>query len=77
MWKDTEYFRNKGGEWGVGRVVVPDPPLPAPPDPPPRAELHRCAVFCLLQLGVEIYDTEMVLVDRTLTDICFENAVLL
>ena len=26
MWKDTEYFRNKGGEWGVGRVVVPDPP---------------------------------------------------
>lgn len=51
MWKDTEYFRNKG-------------------------ELHRCAVFCLLQLGVEIYDTEMVLVDRTLTDICFENAVL-
>ncbi|XP_072190537.1 rhotekin isoform X9 [Excalfactoria chinensis] len=52
MWKDTEYFRNKG-------------------------ELHRCAVFCLLQLGVEIYDTEMVLVDRTLTDICFENAVLL
>ncbi|XP_071894082.1 rhotekin isoform X5 [Anas platyrhynchos] len=51
MWKDTEYFRNKG-------------------------ELHRCAVFCLLQIGVEIYDTEMVLVDRTLTDICFENAVL-
>ncbi|XP_021238258.1 rhotekin-like isoform X2 [Numida meleagris] len=51
MWKDTEYFRNKG-------------------------ELHRCAVFCLLQLGVEIYDTEMVLVDRTLTDICFESAVL-
>ncbi|KAM8808734.1 rhotekin isoform 1-T1 [Eudromia elegans] len=51
MWKDTEYFKNKG-------------------------ELHRCAVFCLLQIGVEIYDTEMVLVDRTLTDICFENAVL-
>uniref|UniRef100_A0A8C7E8D4 Rhotekin n=1 Tax=Nothoprocta perdicaria TaxID=30464 RepID=A0A8C7E8D4_NOTPE len=50
MWKDTEYFKNKG-------------------------ELHRCAVFCLLHLGVEIYDTEMVLVDRTLTDICFENAV--
>lgn len=18
MWKDTEYFRNKGGEWGCG-----------------------------------------------------------
>ncbi|XP_062430816.1 rhotekin isoform X2 [Rhea pennata] len=51
MWKDTEYFKNKG-------------------------ELHRCAVFCLLQIGPEIYDTEMVLVDRTLTDICFESAVL-
>lgn len=42
-----------------------------------RADLHRCAVFCLLQIGVEIYDTEMVLVDRTLTDICFDNGVLL
>ncbi|NXY83379.1 RTKN protein, partial [Alcedo cyanopectus] len=51
MWKDTEYFRNKG-------------------------ELHRCAVFCLLQLGAEIHDTPMVLVDRTLTDICFESPVL-
>ncbi|KAK2523417.1 rhotekin-like protein [Columba livia] len=51
MWKDTEYFRNKG-------------------------ELHRCAVFCLLQLGAEIHDTPMVLVDRTLTDICFEGAFL-
>ncbi|KAJ7327324.1 hypothetical protein JRQ81_017083 [Phrynocephalus forsythii] len=51
MWKDTEYFKNKG-------------------------DLHRCAVFCLLQIGTEIYDTEMVLVDRTLTDICFENPVL-
>nr|XP_034990436.1 rhotekin isoform X2 [Zootoca vivipara] len=51
MWKDTEYFKNKG-------------------------ELHRCAVFCLLQIGPEIYDTEMVLVDRTLTDICFESTIL-
>ncbi|XP_041956748.1 rhotekin isoform X1 [Alosa sapidissima] len=50
MWKDTEYFKNKG-------------------------ELHRCAVFCLLQLGGEIFDTDMVMVDRTLTDICFENTV--
>ncbi|XP_029451356.1 rhotekin isoform X2 [Rhinatrema bivittatum] len=50
MWKDTEYFKNKG-------------------------DLHRCAVFCLLQVGVEIYDTEMVMVDRTFTDICFENGI--
>ncbi|CAG00385.1 unnamed protein product, partial [Tetraodon nigroviridis] len=50
MWKDTEYFKNKG-------------------------ELHRCAVFCLLQLGREIFDTDMVIVDRTLTDICFDNTI--
>ncbi|CAO2605573.1 Rtkn [Lemmus lemmus] len=51
MWKDTEYFKNKG-------------------------DLHRWAVFLLLQLGEEIQDTEMVLVDRTLTDISFQNNVL-
>ncbi|XP_053196338.1 rhotekin-like [Scomber japonicus] len=51
MWKDSEYFKNKG-------------------------ELHRCAVFCLLQCGSEIYDTDLVMVDRTLTDICFEDAII-
>ncbi|XP_028919013.1 rhotekin isoform X2 [Ornithorhynchus anatinus] len=51
MWKDTEYFRNKG-------------------DP------RRWAVFLLLRLGEQIQDTEMVLVDRTLTDISFQTSVL-
>lgn len=51
MWKDTEYFKNKG-------------------------DLHRWAVFLLLQLGEQIEDTEMVLVDRTLTDITFQNNTL-
>ncbi|XP_042555724.1 rhotekin isoform X3 [Dipodomys spectabilis] len=51
MWKDTEYFKNKG-------------------------DLHRWAVFLLLQLGEQIQDTEMILVDRTLTDISFQNNVL-
>ncbi|XP_040052999.2 rhotekin isoform X1 [Gasterosteus aculeatus] len=51
MWKDSEYFKNKG-------------------------ELQRCAVFCLLQCGTEIHDTDLVMVDRTLTDICFEGATL-
>ncbi|XP_021510383.1 rhotekin isoform X2 [Meriones unguiculatus] len=51
MWKDTEYFKNKG-------------------------DLHRWAVFLLLQLGEQIQDTEMVLVDRTLTDISFQSSVL-
>ncbi|XP_008274377.1 rhotekin-like [Stegastes partitus] len=51
MWKDSEYFKNKG-------------------------ELHRCAVFCLLQCGTEIHDTDLVMVDRTLTDICFEDTII-
>ncbi|XP_066234033.1 rhotekin isoform X2 [Saccopteryx leptura] len=51
MWKDTEYFKNKG-------------------------DLHRWAVFLLLQLGEDIQDTEMILVDRTLTDISFQNTLL-
>ncbi|XP_049640314.1 rhotekin isoform X4 [Suncus etruscus] len=51
MWKDTEYFKNKG-------------------------DLHRWAVFLLLQLGEHIQDTETVVVDRTLTDISFQSNVL-
>uniref|UniRef100_A0A665V8J3 REM-1 domain-containing protein n=1 Tax=Echeneis naucrates TaxID=173247 RepID=A0A665V8J3_ECHNA len=51
MWKDSEYFKNKG-------------------------ELHRCAVFCLLQCGRELYDTDLMMVDRTLTDICFEDTII-
>nr|XP_046230921.1 rhotekin-like [Scatophagus argus] len=51
MWKDSEYFKNKG-------------------------DLHRCAVFCLFQCGTEIHDTDLVMVDRTLTDICFEDTVI-
>ncbi|XP_028272944.1 rhotekin-like [Parambassis ranga] len=51
MWKDSEYFKNKG-------------------------ELHRCAVFCLLHCGTEIQDTDLVMVDRTLTDVCFEDTII-
>ncbi|XP_074472932.1 rhotekin-like [Sebastes fasciatus] len=51
MWKDSEYFKNKG-------------------------ELQRCAVFCLLQCGTEIHETNLVMVDRTLTDICFEDTII-
>lgn len=50
MWKDTDYFQNRG-------------------------DGHRYAVFGLMQVGCDIYDTEMVIVDHTVTDICFESAV--
>ncbi|KAI5102303.1 rhotekin-2 [Silurus meridionalis] len=36
----------------------------------------RVAVFCLMKIGTEIFDTEMVIVDRTVTDICFEGVTI-
>lgn len=39
-----------------------------------KGDYRRFAVFCLLQLGTEIYDTIMIYVDRNVTDICFEDA---
>ncbi|XP_063347030.1 rhotekin-2 [Pelmatolapia mariae] len=38
-----------------------------------RGSSRRVAVFCLMQIGSEVYDTEMVVVDRSVTDICFEG----
>uniref|UniRef100_A0A3Q2ZK13 Rhotekin 2 n=1 Tax=Kryptolebias marmoratus TaxID=37003 RepID=A0A3Q2ZK13_KRYMA len=34
---------------------------------------RRVAVFCLMQIGSEVFDTEMVVVDTSITDICFEG----
>ncbi|TSN67071.1 Rhotekin-2 [Bagarius yarrelli] len=36
----------------------------------------RVAVFCLMKMGFKIFDTEMVIVDRTVTDICFEGVTI-
>ncbi|MPC82895.1 Rhotekin-2 [Portunus trituberculatus] len=38
--------------------------------------LHRFAVFVLLKIGTEIYDTVMVNpIDRSMTDICFDDII--
>ncbi|ROJ19170.1 Rhotekin-2 [Anabarilius grahami] len=34
---------------------------------------QRVAVFCLIKIGSEIFDTEMVIADPSMTDICFEG----
>jgi len=39
-----------------------------------KGDYRRFAVFCLLQMGSEIYDTVLVNVDRNVTDICFEDS---
>ncbi|XP_046913743.2 rhotekin-2 isoform X4 [Dermatophagoides farinae] len=38
-----------------------------------KGDYRRFAVFCLLKIGTEIYDTIMVNVDRNITDICFDD----
>ncbi|KAM9326826.1 LOW QUALITY PROTEIN: rhotekin-2 [Gastrophryne carolinensis] len=40
-----------------------------------KEKSQRYAAFCMLKLGQEIYDTDLVIVDKTMTDICFENIV--
>ncbi|XP_069609723.1 rhotekin-2 isoform X2 [Ranitomeya imitator] len=40
-----------------------------------KEKSDRYAVFCMLRLGHEIFDTDMVIVDKTTTDICFENTI--
>ncbi|NWW72651.1 RTKN2 protein, partial [Climacteris rufus] len=37
---------------------------------------QRYAVFCLFRMGAEVFDTEVTIVDKTITDICFENVTI-
>ncbi|XP_072293506.1 rhotekin-2 isoform X2 [Eucyclogobius newberryi] len=38
-----------------------------------RGSSRRVALFCLMLIGSEVVDTEMVVVDRAITDVCFEG----
>lgn len=40
-------------------------------------ESQRYAVFCLFRMGAEVFDTEVTIVDKAITDICFENVTIL
>ncbi|XP_017711000.1 PREDICTED: rhotekin-2 isoform X1 [Rhinopithecus bieti] len=40
-------------------------------------ERSQCyAIFCLFKMGANVFDTEVVNVDKTITDICFENVTI-
>uniref|UniRef100_A0AAV2JJJ4 REM-1 domain-containing protein n=1 Tax=Knipowitschia caucasica TaxID=637954 RepID=A0AAV2JJJ4_KNICA len=41
-----------------------------------RGSSRRVALFCLMQSGSEVFDTEMVVVDRSITDVCFEGVTM-
>ncbi|XP_051502769.1 rhotekin-2 isoform X2 [Myxocyprinus asiaticus] len=38
-----------------------------------KGSAQRVAVFCLMKIGSEIFDTDMVIADPSMTDICFEG----
>ncbi|XP_029465600.1 rhotekin-2 [Rhinatrema bivittatum] len=38
-----------------------------------KEKSRRYAVFCMFKMGTEIFDTDMIIVDKSVTDICFEN----
>lgn len=37
---------------------------------------QRFAIFCLFRMGTQVFDTDMMIVDQTVTDICFENVTI-
>ncbi|XP_035801664.2 rhotekin-2 isoform X1 [Amphiprion ocellaris] len=41
-----------------------------------KGSSRRVAVFCVMQIGSEVFDTDMVVVDRSVTDICFEGVTI-
>ncbi|CAG6016636.1 unnamed protein product [Menidia menidia] len=41
-----------------------------------KGSSRRVAMFCLMQIGSQVFDTEMVVVDRSVTDVCFEGVTI-
>ncbi|XP_006837518.1 PREDICTED: rhotekin-2 [Chrysochloris asiatica] len=41
-----------------------------------KEQSQRYAIFCLFKMGAEVFDTDMVIVDKTITDLCFENVTI-
>ncbi|NWU84309.1 RTKN2 protein, partial [Onychorhynchus coronatus] len=41
-----------------------------------KEKSQRYAVFCLFRMGAEVSDTEVTIVDKATTDICFENVTI-
>uniref|UniRef100_A0A8B9FVX1 Rhotekin-2 n=1 Tax=Amazona collaria TaxID=241587 RepID=A0A8B9FVX1_9PSIT len=41
-----------------------------------KEKSQRYAVFCLFRMGAEVFDTEVAIVDKAITDLCFENVTI-
>ncbi|XP_077351135.1 rhotekin-2 isoform X2 [Festucalex cinctus] len=41
-----------------------------------RGSSRRVAIFCVMQMGCQVFDTKMAVVDRSITDVCFEEVTI-
>ncbi|XP_077586110.1 rhotekin-2 isoform X2 [Stigmatopora nigra] len=41
-----------------------------------RGSSRRVAIFCLMKMGSQVFDTKMAVVDRTITDVCFDEVAI-
>ncbi|KFQ20012.1 Rhotekin-2, partial [Mesitornis unicolor] len=41
-----------------------------------KEKSQRYAVFCLFRMGAQVFSTEVAIVDKAVTDICFENVTI-
>ncbi|XP_049592498.1 rhotekin-2 [Syngnathus scovelli] len=41
-----------------------------------RGSSRRVAIFCVMQMGCQVFDTKMAVVDRSITDVCFEEVAI-
>lgn len=90
MWKDTDHFKNKGGKSSetlkfsthasvliffspcIVLIVVSYLMMLS------FTDYRRYAVFCLLRIGTDIYETSMLNnVDRSMTDLTFDDIMVL
>lgn len=90
MWKDTDHFKNKGGKssetlkFSTHASIL----IFFPMDSFDSSiiillmlsftDYRRYAVFCLLRIGTDIYETSMLNnVDRSMTDLTFDDIMVL
>ncbi|XP_061767170.1 rhotekin-2-like [Nerophis ophidion] len=41
-----------------------------------RGSSRRVALFCLMKMGSQVFDTKIIIVDRSITDVCFEEVTI-
>ncbi|XP_055454951.1 rhotekin-2 [Psammomys obesus] len=73
-------FESKEGKSCKGKIALSDIRIPLMWKDSDHFSNKECtqryAIFCLFRMGAEVFDTDMEIVDQTITDICFENVTI-